>query len=209
MSQQNDEVSKLAGHLWKPVQALRARARRERQKALDADQAQNGHKMASKSAELPTSANNGQIAPNNSNGNGNADGMVDLDFSVDRLYPNPQQFTPTTNMDTTGGLNSNILWTQSFPTSQPTVSMNMGPSVLTNMSPIQRTSMDGFISPTTVPGWTANDPSFNFYESTMNMGDDTTNWTAWEDMVQQLAMQDEMVQDGPNMGLFDPGMNLF
>ena len=189
--------SKLKGHLWKPLRRLMAKAKAEREKALERETASTESTLSAEPSQPP-------VVP------GGQENLMNLDFGVDRLYPTLSSASELKEGDPTVWQGPNV---QNPPPilGQP-MSMDIThPLVLTE--PLQ-SPLPGFIGPeqfTTQPGFgdtwmTTNDMSNN------GLFDEGLNWENWDDMVQEFGMQTESVSNGHSANtpsVFGSGANWY
>jgi hypothetical protein len=220
MSSQADEISKLSGHLWKPLRALRERAKGERDKAIEAEKIARQHTSnffsAVNSGNMPTAYSDGHQLPKQGYPQehdfpptDNA-AMLNLDFGIDRLYPLQTNQTSGSDLNSAPSLASpNPFWPQPFGTTQAMDGLNMN-SMATDASPIGlQQGLDSNILPNQDLSWI--NASLDMSNNVPIATEDPMNWATFDDMVQQYAMQNEMHIDGVNTvpGFYAAGSSLF
>ena len=210
-AKQSDEFHKLAGHLWKPLRALMEKAKHEREKALAEENTMTEH------TDLLTSSIEVAAEPKQPTFSG-TDSIMNMDFGMDRLYPNQTQ---TSNIATNDPLqNPTGTWHASnfnvVPSIEPvSLTGTSNSNLMTNLPTtndsmgLLGSDMEGFNSATGA-GWSPTAP-FAANDSTMILDDGTMNWATWDDMVRVYATQNEAHQDGQGSisAFYTTGSNLF
>jgi hypothetical protein len=218
MSLQSEEVNKLSGHLWKPLRALRDKAKGEREKALaneKMEKTQSNFFNTVSSGNLPTTLETGPLlseegyprehdfAPTGSSA------MMNMAFGVDKLYPLQTNHPNGSDITSASSLtNTNPFWPQVVANPQPMDGLNMN---LVNDS--LTIGLQQGLNSSTMPmqdiNWASTSPDINNGLPIVN--DDPMNWATFDDMVQQYAVQNEMHVDGANTvpGFYGTGSSLF
>lgn len=192
--------NKMKSHLWKPMKRLMDKARAARAKAvIKAQEEQRAKAKALHQAQVPlvTSAFD-PVVP-----------IMNMDFSVDRLFPeqpvgHPSTPLPDTSLDMTGfSLTSSFPTDAKFPTASPTVTVDQ------IMTPVQNDPMSG-ISTDTFPAhfdigddWLTNGlANVSPVGESALLPDGDVDWANWDDMVNQYGMQ---VDSNPPVDSGQPG----
>ena len=179
--------NKMKSHLWKPLKRLLDRAKAERAKAIvKAQEEQRAKAQAQSHSQIQTSTS--AFDP--------AVPIMNIDFSVDRLFPgrpigDPSTPLPDTSLDMTGfSLSSPPAPDLKFPTTSPTVSVDQ------IMSPVPSDILPDVSSgsfPTQFDigdDWLSNSLADNSPIGTSALlPDGSVNWANWDDMVNQYGMQ--------------------
>jgi hypothetical protein len=198
-------IDKPDAHLWKPLRLLRERARAEREKAMAAENTNNGTDTQ-RSNDVTRGVPPEWTAQPQSSGSV----LMDMSIGLDLGPLEPEVVTTTT----TNGFDA-------WPTSiQPLVDLPDAPSItqpVTNQ-PGHATgySIQPTISQPQLPdmsgAWVdSTNASTGVVDSTTLMGDASMNWATWDDLVEQWGVQNQDQIEGNGMGpaFFGGGSNWF
>jgi hypothetical protein len=168
-SEQSDEFTKLAAHLWKPLRKLMAKAKHQREQSVAGESATQVEKVPHSEPQT----------------------LMNMDLGVNNLYPAGQVpgFNPSTaSQDQLSGIWPSIEHVgvnpalnaagANLPANYPMMGNAQSPSLgnVTNLD--TQFGLDAWGN--------ANMAGAN---ATTAMGDDSLNWATWDDMVQDFGIQ--------------------
>lgn len=201
--------NKMKSHLWKPMKRLMDKARTARAQAVvKAQEAQRAKARAQSRTPIPlvTSAF-GPVVP-----------IMNLDFSVDRLFPgrpagDPSTPLPDTSLDMTGfSLTSGFATDTKFSTASPTVTVDQISTPVQN-DPMSGVSTDIFPAQFNIgDDWLTNGlADVSPVGDSALLPDGDVDWANWDDMVNQYGMQIDSNPpvDSGQSGAFTSTLNSF
>jgi len=173
-SEQSDEFTKLAAHLWKPLRKLKAKAKNQREQSVASE-------SAAQAEHVP---------------HGESQTLMNMDLGVNNLYTAGQMpgFDPSTaSQDQFSGV-----WTSIEPVGlSPALNVaGANPNYpivgdAQSLSPGNPTNLDTQFG---LDAW--GNVNMAGTNATTAMGDDSFNWATWDDMVQDFGIQNS----GPSNG---------